>query len=156
MNPLLTITALLFVASPLSLSQTPSHGSGLKYLQHKVSCLCGTVQVCSGDICVGPAAFDLDDDITVELRDKTGGTILESKKALVEVHEEEGTTLDGKRAPYKISERTFCFEGKPDGDYQLAFVLHKTGVPRPAVKFPTSYSRKRRKRCGSIYMVEPT
>lgn len=158
-NRLLAITALLFVANPLALSQTPSSSSDcstLKYLRHKVSCLCGTVEVCSGDICGRPATYDLDDDITVELRDKAGSTILESKKAIVGTREKEGTTQVGTKISYKTTERTFCFEGKRDGDYQLAFILYKNGVPRAAVKFPTNYSRKRRKPCDSIYMVEPT
>lgn len=91
-KPLLIIVAGLLVAGPLLVSQTPSSGSDcstLKYLRHKVSCLCGTVQVCSGDICGRPATYDLDDDITVELRDKSGTTILESKKVIVETREKE-------------------------------------------------------------------
>jgi len=158
-KPLLTIGAALLVATPLVVSQTPSNGSDcstLKYLRHKVSCLCGTVQVCSGDICGRPATYDLDDDITVELRDKAGTTILESKKVIVETREKTGTTQVGTKVLYKATERTFCFEGKRDGDYQLAFILYKNGVPQPAIKFPTNYSHKRRKSCDSIYMVEPT
>ena len=159
MNRLLTIAALLFVANPLLLAQTPSSSSDcstLKYLRHKVSCLCGTVEVCSGDVCGRPATYDLDDDITVELRDKAGAAILESKKVIVGTRENEGTTQVGTKLSYKTTERTFCFEGKRDGDYQLAFILYKNGVPRPAIKFPTNYSRKRRKACEPIYMVEPT
>jgi hypothetical protein len=114
------------------------------------------VHVCLGEICVGPAAFELDEDITVELRDKTGATILDTKKTVIETREEEGTTNDGRRVSYKARERTFRFEGKSDGDYLLAFVLHKNGVPQPAVIFPTNYSHKRRKPCDSFYMVEPT
>ena len=39
----------------------------LKYKRHKVSCLCGTVQVCSGDICGRTSDYGLDDDILVQL-----------------------------------------------------------------------------------------
>ena len=130
--------------------------STLKYPRHKVSCLCGTVQVCSGDLCLGPATFDLDDEITVELRDKTGSTILESKKAVIEAREMECTTQDGKKGPCEISRRLFCFNGKPDGDYRLAFILYKKGAPQPAVIFPTNYSHKRHKPCDRMYMLEPT
>jgi len=107
------------------------------------------VEVCSGDICLNPSGYDLDDDITVELRDKAG-TVVDSKKVIVETREKEGTTQVGTRVSYKTTERTFCFEGKRDGDYLLAFVLHKNGVSQPAIKFPTSYSHKRRKACDSV------
>jgi hypothetical protein len=113
------------------------------------------VDVCSGDICGSPSSYDLDDDITVELRDKAGTTIIDSKKVTVETREEEGTTQVGTKVSYKSAERKFCFDRKHDGDYVLAFVLHKNGVPQPAVKFPTNYSSKRRKPCDSVYMVEP-
>jgi hypothetical protein len=76
------------------------------------------------------------------------------QKAVVETREKEGTTQDGTKTPYKQTERRFCFEGKRDGDYLLAFVLHKKGVPQPAVIFPTNYSHKRSKPCDSEYMVE--
>jgi len=155
----LTTTALLFLFNPLVVCQTPYHGadcSTLKYSRRKVSCLCGTVQVCSGDICGRPSVYGLDDDITVELRRKDGTTILDSKKVVVETREEEGTTQVGTKVSYKKTERKFCFEGKGDGGYQLAFVLYKNGVPQPAVKFPTNYSRKPSKPCNSVYMVEPT
>jgi hypothetical protein len=154
----LTITALLFLLNPLVVSQTPSHGTDcptLKYSRrHKTSCLCGTVEVCSGDICGRPSDYGLDDDITVELRDKAGATILDSKKAVVEIREKEGTTQDGTKASFKTKDRRFCFEGQADGDYVFAFVLYKNSVPQPAVKFPQNYSRKRRKSCDATYMVE--
>ena len=159
MNRSLAFAALLFLLNPLVICQTPYHGpdcSTLKYPRHKVSCLCGKVQVCSGDICGRPSNYDLDDDITVELRDKAGTTTLDSKKVIVETNEKEGTTQVGTKVSYKTTERTFCFEGKGDGDYLLAFLLYKNGVPQPAVKFPTNYSHKRRKHCDSIYMVEPS
>jgi hypothetical protein len=101
-----------------------------------------------------PSDYDLDDDITVELRDRVGTTIIESKKAVSKTLERECTTQVGTRVSCNATERTFCFEGKSDGDYQLAFVLSKNGVPQPAVKFPTNYSRKRHKPCDSVYMVE--
>ena len=148
----------LFPPSPTALCQTASHSSDcstLKRPRHKVSCLCGTVEVCSGDICVGPAAFDLDEDIGVELRNKLGTTILESRKAPAETHEKEGKTQDGKKVIVKIPERAFCFEGKRDGDYWLAFILYKDGTRQSTVMFPTTYSHKLRKPCDSVYMVEP-
>jgi hypothetical protein len=113
------------------------------------------VQVCSGDTCGRPSDYDLDDDITVELRDKAGRTILDSKKATVETRDKMGTRQDGTKVSYKTKDRMFCFEGKDSGDYVFAFVLYKNGVPQPAVKFPTNYSPKRSKPCDAIYMVEP-
>jgi hypothetical protein len=154
----LTIPALLFLVGPLVVCQTPPRTpdcSTLKYQRHKLSCLCGTVQVCSGDICGRPSDYGLDNDITVQLRDMAGA-ILESKKVVVETREKEGTTQIGRKVTYKTEERTFCFEGKRDGDYLLAFILYKNGVPQPALRFPTNYSRKRRKACDSVYMLEPS
>jgi len=139
--------------------QSPYQGSDcstLKYKRHKVSCLCGTVQVCSGDVCGRPSDYDLDDDITVQLRNKAGTTILDSKKVVVEKRERECTTQIGTKVSCPTAERTFCFDGKGDGDYQLAFIVSKKGVPQPAVKFPTNYSGKRSKSCNSVYMVEPS
>jgi hypothetical protein len=156
-NRTLSLTMLLLFLGPVAVCQTPAPASDcstLKYLRHKVSCLCGTVQVCSGDICGGPSVYDLDDDIAVELRDKKGAT-LDTRKVVAETHEKQGTAQDGTKTSYKQTERRFCFEGKRDGEYLLAFVLHKNGVPRPAVIFPTSYSHKRSKPCDSVYMVEP-
>ena len=153
-----TITGLLLLLSSVAVCQTAPHTSDcstLKYLRHKVSCLCGTVQVCSGDICGRPSDYDLDDDITVELREKRGST-LDSKKVVIETRERQGTTQGGTKTSYKETERRFCFEGKRDGDYLLAFVLHKNGVSQPAVIFPTNYSHKRSKPCDSVYMVEPS
>jgi hypothetical protein len=158
-NHFLRITALLFMVNVFVLCQTPSQGSDcstLKYRRHKVSCLCGTVQVCSGDICGLPSDYSLDDDITVQLRNKADTTILDSKKVVVERRERECTTQAGTKVPCPTTERTFCFDGKGDGDYLLAFVLSKNGVPQPAVKFPTNYSHKSRKSCNSVYMVEPS
>jgi hypothetical protein len=94
------------------------------------------VAVCSGDICVGPSAYGLDDDLDVVLRDK------------------HGRTLDSKKLSYKTG-RKFCFEGPHDGDYKIAFVLHKKGISQPAAVFPTNYKQERSKLCNAIYMVEP-
>lgn len=156
-NRTLTLTALLLILTPVVVCQTQSHASNcstLKYLRHKVACLCGTVQVCSGNICGRPSDYELDDDIAVELRDKSG-TTLDTQNVVVETGEKQGTTKDGTKTSFKQTERRFCFEGKRDGDYLLAFVLHKKGVPQPAVIFPTNYSHKRSKPCDSVYMVEP-
>jgi len=158
-NRFLRISALLFMLNAPAISQNPYHGSDcstLKYARHKVSCLCGTVQVCSGDLCGRPSDYGLDEDITVQLRSKTGATILDSKKAVVETRDRECTTQVGTKVSCPTTERTFCFDGKRDGDYELAFVLSKNGVPQPAIKFPTNYSHKRHKSCNSIYMVEPS
>jgi len=155
-NRTLALIALLLPLTPVVVCQTQSHASDcstLKYLRHKVSCLCGTVQVCSGDICGRPSDYELDEDIAVELRDKSG-TTLDAQKVVVETREKQGTTQDGTKTSYKQTERRFCFEGKRDGDYLLAFALHKKGVPQPAVIFPTNYSHKRSKPCDSVYMVE--
>jgi hypothetical protein len=156
-NSPLRVAALLLLLTPVVVCQTQSHASDcstLKYLRHKVSCLCGTVQVCSGDICGRPSVYELDEDIAVELRDKSG-TALDTQKVVVETREMQGTTQDGAKTSYKQTERRFCFEGKQDGDYLLAFVLHKKGIPQPAVIFPTNYSHKRSKPCDPVYMVEP-
>src|SRR5437660_12057487 len=99
--------------------QTRYNGSDcstLKYARHKVSCLCGTVQVCSGDICGRPSDYELDEDIAVELRDKSG-TTLDAQKVVVETREKQGTTQDGTKTSYKQTERRCCFEGKRDGNY---------------------------------------
>lgn len=155
---LATLAALLFFSCSLGVCQsapnrldssTPAHW-------HKVSCLCGAVQVCSGDICLKPSGFDLDDDVTVELRDKTGTTVLDSKKAVIKTRKKEGITQAGTKVSYDSSERRFCFEGKQDGKYQVAIILFKNGVPQRPAKFPTNYSHKRHKPCDRVYMVEPT
>jgi hypothetical protein len=114
------------------------------------------VKICSGDVCGRPTDYSLDENIRVELRDRTGKTILESKKAVVETRERKCTRGFGTETfPCNTEERAFCFEGKRDGYYQLAFILFKNGVPQPAVIFPTKYRRKGSKRCDSVYMVEP-
>jgi hypothetical protein len=110
--------------------------------------------VCSGDICGRPSDYNLDDDITVELRDRAGTIILDSRKAILATREKTGMTQNGTKTSYKTTDRMFCFEGKGEGGYVFAFVLYKNGTPQPAVEFPTNYSRKRRKACDAIYMVE--
>lgn len=84
-----TIIGVMLLLTSAAVCQTApdaSDCSTLKYLRHKVSCLCGTVQVCSGDLCGRPSDYDLDDDITVELRERSG-TILDSKKVAIETRE---------------------------------------------------------------------
>jgi len=151
--------AFWLVFSALALSQEAqtqsSDRAAQKHRRHRVSCLCGTVKVCSGDICVGPSPFGLDDDITVELRDKTGKRVIDSKKVAVELREGTGTTQDNKRVSFQTKEQAFCFTGKRDGNYQLAFILYKKGAAQTPVVFPTNYSATRRKPCDAIYMVEP-
>jgi hypothetical protein len=137
-NRTLTLAALLLFLTSVVVCQTQSHASDcstLKYLRHKASCLCGTVQICSRDICGRPADHELDDDIAVELRDKSG-TTLDTQKVVVETREKQGTTQNGTKTSYKQTERRFCFEGKRDGNYLLAFVLRKKGIPQPAVISP--------------------
>jgi hypothetical protein len=104
--------------------------------------------------CLRPSDYGLDDDIGVELRDKTG-TTLDAQKVVVKTRDKQGTTQDETKTSYKQTERRFCFEGIRDGDYLLAFVFHKNGVPQPAVVFPANYSHNRREPCDSVYMVEP-
>ena len=115
-------------------SSKPPDCQTLKYAKHKVSCLCGKVSVCAGDICAGPSVYGLDDDIDVLLRDKLAKTLQSEKQS------------NGTR---------FCFEGQRDGEYQIVFVLRRKGAPQPAVIFPTSFKQSRKKPCDSIYMIEP-
>lgn len=150
--------ALLLLLVPIAVCQTSSRASDcstLKYPRHKVACLCGAVQICSGDICGRPLDYGLDDDIVVELRDKSG-TIVDTHRVVEEIIQEQGTTQDGTKTSYNRAERRFSFGGKWDGDYLLAFILFKNGVPQPAVVFPTNYSHKRNNRGDSVYMVEPS
>ena len=158
MNSTLSPVALLLFFSPVAVCQT-SYGtsdcSTLKYLRHKVSSLSGTVAICSGDICGSPSVYELDNDITVELRAKSGA-ILDTQKVGYEVSEKQGTEQDGTAITFEQRERRFSFKDKRDGDYLLAFILHKNGIAQPAVVFPTNYSHKRNKLSNSYYMVEPT
>ena len=158
MSCTLSKIALLLLLSFSAVCKTPhptSDCSTLKYLRHKVSCLCGTVEICSGDICGGPSVYELDDDITVELRTKSG-TILDTQKAVFEVSEQQGTKQDGTAITFQQKEQRFSFNDKQDGEYLLAFILHKNGIAQPAVIFPTNYSHKRNNPGNSVYMVEPT
>jgi hypothetical protein len=111
-----TLTMLLLFCCSLGVCETPQKRSGSStpmHVQHKVSCLCGTVQVCSGDICLKPSDFNLDDDITVELRDKTGTTILDSKKAILKTRKQECTTQGGGNVPCNAKERRSVSRAKP-------------------------------------------
>ena len=110
--------------------------STLKYQKRTSAWLCGEAVVCSGDICGRPSALDFDERFDVVLRDKNENR-LESKKLSYE-------------------QRRFCFEGRSDGDYQLAFVLYQKGVPQPARIFPTKYRRNGNKPNDKVYMVEAT
>jgi hypothetical protein len=89
--------AVLALFTPFALSQI-SYGasdcSTLKHPRHKVSSLSGTVAICSGDICGGPSAYELDEDITVELRTKSGN-VLDTQKVVIEASEKQGTKQDG-------------------------------------------------------------
>jgi hypothetical protein len=115
----------------------------------------GSVDVCSGDICGPPAVYELDDHITVELRSKTG-TTLDTQKAVDTTREARGTTASGAPTAIKLTERRFSFEGKPDGEYLLAFILHRGSVSQPAPIFPTKYSHKQNKwSSDTSYMLEP-
>ena len=148
--------ALLLALCPVATCQASdrtSDCSTLKYTRHKVSCLCGVVDVCAGDICGGPSVYELDDDITVELRDKSG-TTLDTQRAVVETVEEQGTTQDLSKTSFQRRERRFSFDGKQNGSYVLAFILHKDGVPQPALIFPIKYSRESHP-VDRVYMLEP-
>lgn len=156
-NRTITDIALLLLLCPIAVCQTSNQASDcstLKYVRHKVSCLCGTVQICSGDICGRPSDYELDDDIVVELRDKSGTTVA-TQKAVVETIEEQGTTQNGTKTTYNRTVRGFSFEGKSNGEYRLAFILRKNGVPQPALIFPTKYSHKEDKLGNTVYMLEP-
>lgn len=156
MNFILAQMALLILFSPVAVGQTSPHASDcstLKYSRHKVSCLCGSVEICAGDICGSPSVYELDDDITVELRSKSG-SILDTQKVVLEVIPEQGTRQNGTAITYQQKELRFSFKDRQDGDYLLAFILHKKGLGQTAVIFPTNYSHKRQKLGNSVYMVE--
>src|SRR5207245_10682128 len=117
--------------------QTRYNGSDcstLKYARHKVSCLCGTVQVCSGDVCGRPSDYSLDDDITVQLRNRAGTTILDSKKVVVEKRERERTTQVGTKVSCPTTKRKFCFDGKAVDDYQLNIIIYTKGYTKTEFK----------------------
>ena len=131
------ITAALFVLSfsaswPQSVASPDC--STLKYEERPSAWLCGEALVCNGDICGRPSMLDFGDQFDVVLRDKRGNE-LASKKLSYE-------------------QRKFCFEGRSDGDYQIAFVLYEKGAPQPARVFPTKYTHKPEKPNDKIYMIE--
>ena len=100
--------------------------------------------------------YELDEDITVELRAKND-TVLDTQKVVYEASEKQGTKQDGTAITFVQKQRRFSFKGiVHDGDYLLAFILHKNGVPQPAVIFPTNYSHMRNNLGDRYYMVEPT
>jgi len=130
------LPAALIVVCVSSLAQQTSAVTDcttLSYQRHKSAWLCGKVVVCSGDICGRPSVYDFDDRFDVVLRDNLGKE-LETK-------------------PLSYEESTFCFDGRRDGDYQLAFVLYKNHVPEPARVFPTRYKRNPVKPNDAVYMV---
>jgi hypothetical protein len=135
----LTVASLLLVLNPFSVCQTPHSGSDcstLKYLRHKVSRLCGRVDVCSGDICGSPSDYGLDDDITVELRDKAGTTIIDSKKVIVETREEEGTTQIGTKISYKKQSTSFVSTENRTEIMWSPSSFTKTVLPTQRSNFP--------------------
>lgn len=85
---------------------------------------------------MGPSTYGLDDDFDVVLRD------------------DHDRAIESKRLSYTAG-RKFCFEGRHDGDYRIAIVLHKNGSLQPAVVYPTNYKQRSAKSCNAIYMVEP-
>jgi len=131
-------TALLLVSAVSACQEsTPTRDCTThNFVLHKTPCLCGQVNITSGDISLDPATYGLDDKLDVELRDKAGKAI------------------ESKRMSYK-NEHTFCFSGKPKGRYALAFILYKSGQPQPAAVFPTNYTAKERETCNVIYPVPP-
>ena len=108
----------------------------LQYLQRETASLCGTADICSGDICGSPSFYDFDEHFDVVLRDS------------------KGRELETKSLSYK--ESAFCFSGRENGNYQLAFVLRKNGVPEPARVFPTRYKHNPQKPNDAVYMIEVT
>jgi hypothetical protein len=132
---ILTTSALLLLSFSAYGQQAVSQDcSTLQYQQRTSAWLCGKALVCAGDICGRPSMLEFDEHFDVLLRDK------------------QGNKLDSKQLSYE--ERKFCFEGRNNGDYQLAFVLYKKGVPQPARIFPTKYKHNPNKPNDKVYMVE--
>lgn len=130
-NRTLTHVALLVLLAPIAVCQTSYSApdcSTLKYYRHKHSCLCGTVEICSGDICLSPSQWELDDDITVELRDKHG-TTLDTHKTVIETSEEQGETQDGTKISIKLAERRFSLRANGTGIICLLSSCTKTAFP---------------------------
>ena len=132
------ISALLVLCVSAMAQQTGrvADCSTLSYKRHKSAWLCGKAIVCSGDICGRPSTYDFDGAFDVVLRDN------------------QGKELETKSLSYE--KPTFCFDGHRDGDYQLAFVLYKNGVPEAARVFPTKYRHNAEKLNDVIYMIEAT
>src|ERR1039457_791950 len=93
-----------FNAVAMGQALTAKDCSTLRYLRHKSSCLCGKVSVCSGDVCLRPSQFGLDNDFEVLLRDN------------------QGNVLDSKKLSYQAEQSSFCFDNQRDGKYEIAFV----------------------------------
>lgn len=115
---------------------TSSDCSTLKYVKRTSAWLCGEAEVCTGDICLPPSQLGFDEQFNVVLRDK------------------HGNKLDEKSLTYE--HRKFCFQGRRDGDYQLAFVLYEKGISQPARVFPTKYKHNTEKSNDKMYMIEAT
>lgn len=133
------LTSALLVLCVSTMAQQTSRVadcSTLKYKRHRSASLCGSASVCSGDLCGRPSTYDFDDGFDVVLRDNQG-------KALETRH-------------LSHENPTFCFDGHPNGDYQLAFVLYKSRVPEPARVFPTRYKHSPEEPHDADYMIEVT
>jgi hypothetical protein len=133
------LTSALLVLCVSTMAQQTSRVadcSTLKYKRHRSASLCGSVSVCSGDLCGGLSTYGFDDGFDVVLRDNHGKE-LETKHLSDE-------------SP------TFCFDGHANGDYQLAFVLYKSHVPEPARVFPTRYKHSREEPHDAYFMIEET
>ena len=128
MKPL-PIFALLVLSLYSSGQQTltSSDCSTLKYIKHTGAWLRGEVQVCSGDICLRPSQLGFDEQFDVVLRDKHGNKLV------------------AKSLTYE--QRKFCFEGRRDGDYQIALVLYEKGVSQPASNEVQAQSQQVKRRC---------
>lgn len=95
----------------------------LNHQRHRSAWLSGKAIVCSGDICGRPSVYDFDEGFEVVLRDKRGSEI--DKQSL------------------SYQKATFSFDGRENGDYQLAFILYTKGVPEAARVFPIRYKQDR-------------
>jgi hypothetical protein len=70
------------------------------------------------------------------------------------LRDNQGKELETKSLSYQ--KPTFCFDGRGNGDYQLAFVLYKNGIPEAARVFPTHYKHNADKSNDRFYMIEAT
>lgn len=82
---------------------------------------------------MGPSDYGFDTKFDVVLRDAYGNK------------------LDFQKLSYE--QPKFCFEGRKDSEYQLAFVLYKNGLRQPARVFPTRYRRNTDKANDVFYMI---